>query len=159
LRRNVGPDRVDVVSFGTLGRQGEAALVHAVSVAKSLGVDLSEHRAQPLPPGALREKDLVIGFEPVHVSTAIATGGAAAEKTFMLLELPDLLEGVAPYGPDVAETRRLIRRMHAARLANAAPPEVLRDPYGEPKQVMAETARLIDTTISHLTAALFDSED
>jgi len=148
-----------VVSFGTLDRPGEAALVHAVSVAKSLGVDLSDHRAQPLPPGALREKDLVIGFEPAHVSKAIATGGAAAERTFMLLELPDLLDSIAPHGSDVAEARRLIRRMHTARLANAAPPEVLRDPYGEPKQVMAETARLIDTTISHLAAALFESED
>jgi protein-tyrosine-phosphatase len=159
LRRNVGPERVDVASFGTLGRLGEAALVHAVSVAESLGVDLSEHRAQPLPPGGLRDKDLVIGFEPAHVSAAIATGGAAAENTFMLLELPDLLEGVAPYGHEIAEARRLICRMHVARLAHDAPPEALRDPYGEPEQVMAETARLIDTTISHLTVALFDSED
>jgi protein-tyrosine-phosphatase len=158
LRRNVGPDEVDVVSFGTLDRPGEAALAHAVSVAQSLGVDLSEHRSRPLVAGALREKDLVIGFEPAHVASAIATGGAAVEKTFMLLELPELLDGVAPALGDVGASRRLIRRMHEVRLARATPPQALRDPYGEPEQVMAEIARLIDMTVSHLTAALFDAK-
>jgi protein-tyrosine-phosphatase len=149
-----------VVSFGTLDRPGEAALVHAISVGKSLGVDLSDHRSRPLARGSLREKDLVIGFEPAHISAASARGGADAEKTFMLLELPDLLEGLVPSRVDsVADSRRLIRRMHMTRLARSTPPLAIRDPYDESPQVMAEIARLIDTTISHLAAALFGPED
>lgn len=149
-----------MVSFGTLDRPGEAALVHAISVGRSLGVDLSDHRSRPLLGGSLSEKDLVIGFEPAHISAAIATGRADAEKTFMLLELPDLLDGLEPSRVDaVADSRRLIRRMHMMRLARSTPPPAIRDPYGESPQVMAEIARLIDTTISHLVAALFVPED
>ena len=158
LLHKVGPRLVDVSSFGTLDLTGQGALAEAVAVGRSLGVDLTSHRSRPLPRGSLRAMDLVVGFEPSHVVAAIATGGAPDANTFMLLELPELLDGLVsvdlPGG--VEGSRRLIERMHNHRRArgNWSPP-ALPDPYGEPRQVMAETARLIDTTLSYLAAELF----
>ena len=158
LLHKVGPQLVDVSSFGTLDLTGQGALAEAVAVGRSLGVDLTSHRSRPLPRGSLRAMDLVVGFEPSHVVAAIATGGAPDANTFMLLELPELLDGLVsvdlPGG--VEGSRRLIERMHNHRRArgNWSPP-ALPDPYGEPRHVMAETARLIDATLSYLAAELF----
>ncbi len=158
LSHKVGPRLVDVSSFGTLDLTGQGALAEAVAVGRALGVDLTSHRSRPLPRGSLRAMDLVVGFEPSHVVAAIATGGAPDANTFMLLELPELLDGLGsvdlPGG--VEGSRRLIERMHHHRRAreNWSPP-ALPDPYGEPRHVMAETARLIDATLSYLAAELF----
>ena len=126
LLHKVGPRLVDVSSFGTLDLTGQGALADAMAVGRSLGVDLTSHRSRPLPRGSLRAMDLVVGFEPSHVVAAIATGGAPDANTFMLLELPELLDGLVsvdlPGG--VEGSRRLIERMHNHRRArgNWSPP-------------------------------------
>jgi protein-tyrosine phosphatase len=158
LLQKVDPGRVTVSSFGTLDLGNRRALAEAIKVGRSLGVDLSHHRSRPLSPGSLRAMDLVVGFEPAHVSTAIAKGGAREEQTFMLLELPELLAGVAPVElpAGVEGSRRLIELMdHHRRVRTDGPSPALPDPYGEPRHVMAETARLIDATLSHLASELF----
>jgi protein-tyrosine-phosphatase len=158
LLRKVDPRRVDVSSFGTLDLGDRGALVEAIAVGRSLGVDLAAHRSRPLPRGSLHATDLVIGFEPSHVSAAIAKGGARDANTFMLLELPELLEGLASIdlSAGVEGSRRLIELMHRRRRARKDwSPPALPDPFGEPRQVMAETARVIDATLSHLASELF----
>jgi protein-tyrosine phosphatase len=158
LLRKVDPQRVDVSSFATLDLSDRGALAEAIAVGRSLGVDLTAHRSRPLPPGSLRAMDLVVGFELSHVSAAIAKGGAPDANTFMLLELPELLEGLVPVDlpAGVEGSRRLIEQMDRRRRARKGwSPQPLPDPYGEPLQVMAETARLIDATLSHLASELF----
>jgi len=158
LRRKVDPRRVDVSSFGTLDLGDRGALVEAIAVGRSLGVDLAAHRSRPLPQGSLRTTDLVVGFEPSHVSAAIAKGGAPDANTFMLLELPELLEGLVSVDLSVGVegSRRLIEEMDRLRRARKDwSPPALPDPYGEPRHVMAETARLIDAILSHLASELF----
>jgi protein-tyrosine-phosphatase len=158
LLSKIDPQRVDVSSFGTLDLGGRHALAEAVAVGRSLGVDLTGHRSHPLPPGSLLAMDLVVGFEPSHVSAAIARGGAPDANTFMLLELPELLERAArvDLSAGAEGARRLIEQMHRHRRArkNWSPPP-LPDPYGQPRHVMAETGRLIDATLSHLASELF----
>jgi protein-tyrosine-phosphatase len=155
LRRLVEPDRVHVASFGTLERAGAPALAQAVSIARSLGVDLAGHRSRSLPAGGLHDQDLVVGFEPIHVSAAVAQGGAAEDKAFLLLELPGLLDRLPErVVADADESRALIEAMHRARLGRRLAPLPLDDPHGEPAYVMAEVARLIDTTVSHLASVL-----
>jgi protein-tyrosine-phosphatase len=158
LLRKVDSSRVDVCSFGTLELGGRGALAEAIAVGRSLGVDLTGHRSRPLPEGGLQAMDLVVGFEPAHVSAAIAKGGAPDVNTFMLLELPELLEGVVAVdlSAGIEGSRGLIEEMHRRRsLRGDSSPPALPDPYGEPRHVMAETARLIDATLSHLASELF----
>jgi protein-tyrosine phosphatase len=155
LRRLVEPECVRVASFGTLERAGAPALGQAVSIARSLGVDLGGHRSRPLPDNGLQDYDLVVGFEPIHVAAAVAHGGVPEEKAFLLLELPGLLDRLPEaVVADADESRALIGRMHRARLGRRLAPLPLDDPQGEPVYVMAEVARLIDTTVSHLASVL-----
>ena len=84
----------------------------------------------------------------------------------MILELPDVLgslsppplvSGVAVSG--LARARSVIDAMREHRTSRAqvsAPP--LRDPYGERRQVFAETARVIDALIALLAFELFASQ-
>src|SRR5215211_5075826 len=66
----------------------------AIEAAADLGLDISTHHSRRLEPGSLRESDAVVGFEPVHVASAVLDGGALVERAFLLRELVELLEQV-----------------------------------------------------------------
>jgi hypothetical protein len=92
----------------------------------------------------------------------VVVGGASAERVFLLLELPELLERLppsrllAPQGTrdTIAELHRL--RASAERGRRTVP---LPDPLGEPEQVVAETARVIDAVTGALAAAVLPARD
>ena len=94
LRRHVEGLPIGVQSFGTMGLVDQPALPGVLALAPSLGVDVRDHRSRPLRDGVLAEADLVIGFESAHVELAISRGGAAPEHSFMILELPALLDPI-----------------------------------------------------------------
>ncbi len=79
----------------------------------------------------------MVGFEQLHTASAVEVGGAPHEHVFLLLELS------------------AIRELHRLRTA-AGPRSVasLPDPIGEPEQVFAETARVIDAVTGALAAAV-----
>lgn len=156
FRRHAEGQPVRVSSYGLLRLGRVRPLPEAVAVAAAHGLDLSAHRARALEAGLLGEADLVIGFEPAHVDAAIEAG-ADPRLSFLLLELPELLEGNAP--PDVLDpvdgARHVIAEMHRRRLDRSGPADSLADPLGGSRQVFAETARVIDVLTSFLAASLF----
>lgn len=148
---------VSVSSYGLLRLGRVPPLPGAVAVAAAHGLDLTAHRARPLEAGILGEADLVIGFEPAHVTAAIELG-ADPRRSFLLLELPELLEGTAT-PPDalapVERARHVIAEMDRRRAAGPALPGSLADPLGGSPQDFAEAARVIDAVTRLLAARLF----
>jgi protein-tyrosine-phosphatase len=135
---------------------GIGPLEPAAAVATRLGVDLGPHRSRVLRRGCLAATDLVVGFEQQHTTAAVEVGGAASEHVFLLLELPPLLEALTRLQPSAAgDTRSVVEELHHLRMS-AGPRRVafVPDPLGEPQQVFAETARVIDAVTGALAKAL-----
>ena len=157
FRRHTEGRAVSVSSYGLLRLGRVPPLPRAVAVAAAHGLDLTAHRARALEAGILGEADLVIGFEAAHVTAAIELG-ADPRRSFLLLELPELLEGDAP-PPDtlapVERARHVIAEMDRRRPDGSVLPESLADPLGGSPQVFAETARVIDAVTGLLAASLF----
>lgn len=151
----VGID-ASATSFGTLGLAGEKALSSAIDAAGRLGVDLSAHASRPLEAADLSEADLVLGFEPTHVSIAVVEARANIGHTFLLGELVPLLEPSlvhedpcqrARSAVSIADSRRVRTRPDASR--------VIADPYGLPTKAMLRTADEIDRLVRALVSGLF----
>jgi protein-tyrosine-phosphatase len=146
-------------SVGTLDVVGAPALPEAVAAASRLGVDLSQHASRALRDADLSDADLVLGFEPQHVAAAVVDGGAEIGRTFLLGELPSLLEGPvttdedpcagARFAVSVADSRRVRMRPDAAR--------AIADPFGRPASEMERTAEEIDRLVRDAVAHLFGS--
>ncbi len=108
---------IEISSAGTLELRGARALPEAQEAAVRFGVDLTEHRSRSVAEAPLHDADLVIGFERMHVATAVVDGGARRDRTFTLPELADLLAGIesSPSSTPVAHARDTVRRAAAAR--------------------------------------------
>jgi protein-tyrosine phosphatase len=158
FRARVDPLSVKVSSFGTLDLDARPALSDAIAVGRSLGVDLTAHRSRAVQAGGLGGADLVVGFEPSHVAAAVVRGGADGARVFTILELPELLEDLSPPMSlsSIERARYVIEEMHRRRVSHRrSSSPLLRDPYGEPRQVFAEVARMIDVLTSLLASELF----
>jgi len=161
LRRQAEGLPVEVGSFGVLDAEGWPPLPEAAAVASALGLDLGEHRSRPLRTGCLRDADLVIGFELVHLAAAVERGGADPARVFALLELPELLEELEPEPglEPVEAARRRIARMHLRRPSiGAAGLRELPDPIGGSKQEFAELGRVLQAVVGLLAATLFEAD-
>jgi protein-tyrosine-phosphatase len=154
--RHAGAARVEVNSYGALDLEGWPPLDTAIAVADGLGIDLRRHRSQTLRSGCLAETDLVVGFEPSHAAAAVEVGGAAPEHVFLLLELPALLEALpGSQLSEAADARVTIAAIHRLRAAaGSGSASSLPDPLGEPEQVLAEAARVIDAVTGALASAV-----
>jgi protein-tyrosine-phosphatase len=104
-----GWKHVTVASAGVAARPGADASEHSVTVARRHGIDLGEHRSQPLTRDLVKWADLVLAMGPSHLDGVWRLGGA--EKA---LTLGDFASG--------AEDGYSIR-----------------DPYGGPEAVYEET--------------------
>jgi protein-tyrosine phosphatase len=144
-----------VDSCGTSARPGAAALPEAVELARTLGVDLTGHRAQKLRPGSLATTDLVIGFERMHLDAAVAIGDVLPERAFLLLELPALFAQRTHVDADGAPggACAVVRRLVAGRAGTGDAAEMA-DPRGQPRFVWREIGRLLEATVGGLAVAL-----
>lgn len=146
-----------VSSVGTLDVGPLPALPDAVEAGRRLSVDLTGHRARALRRANLSSADLVLGFEPFHVSAALVEGDADPARAFLLGELVMLLEEVAWQHDPIARARAAIADADSRRVRNrpdrAAP--VVRDPLGKPAKVMLRTATEIDLLVRRLVLGLF----
>src|SRR5512139_2985246 len=75
---------VRVVSAGTGAQAGAPATALAISTAASQGIDIREHRSQPLTAEMVRASDLVLGMEPEHVQRVAELVPDAAGRTHLL---------------------------------------------------------------------------
>jgi protein-tyrosine phosphatase len=148
---------VRAASAGTLDLGPVGVLPEALELAPSLGVELGAHRARCIRRVDLHGSDLVLGFELVHVATAVADCGAARERSFTLPELVELLPREPPPGGDPLErARAMVRRAHDARDPSRRPE--LADPLGGSPQVFRFTADEVRRLVERLAASLFGAD-
>jgi low molecular weight protein-tyrosine phosphatase len=146
---------VDVSSAGTLDLGAVGVLPEALELAPELGVDLSSHRARCVRDVDLGAVDLVLGFERVHLATAVIECGAARDRTFTLPELVSLVSvgGLSSGGDPVEQARGVVHR--AAEAQDSSSRLELADPLGGPPELFRHTARELQGLTAALVAALF----
>lgn len=159
LRRQVSGLPVQVESYGMLEQGGAPALVGAVRAALAFGIDLSGHSARTLQPGELEGVGLVIGFERVHVAAAVATGGAPADRAFLLTEFAATLEVDAlpwPAGSTDFESR--VAHANARRYADGRLPRAVEDPVGGTEARFRQTYDEISRLVAVIGMRLLDAD-
>jgi protein-tyrosine phosphatase len=149
-------------SFGTMDIGPLPALPEALEAARTYGLELDRHRACSLGGARLTEVDLIIGFERIHIATAVVDAGAAKQRTFTLPEIADLLALLPTVdGPPVADRAR--ERVAKANALRAAGREFgkfaeLADPLGGPPRGYSELgAQLADLCQGVLRGLFGDS--
>jgi protein-tyrosine-phosphatase len=157
MRRRLAALAADVESFGTMEAAGAPALAGAVRAATEFGIDLSGHRARPLPPAGLDGHALVIGFEPFHVAAAVVVGGAERSRTFLLTELATALEDILA-APAVRPSRdALIALADEQRRARRGPPTPIADPVGASERRFHDIFHEIDRLVTVVATGLISS--
>lgn len=156
---------VSVDSVGTLDSPGQPSPAELIAVAARRRLDLSTHGAEPMLPNTLAGADLVIGFSFDHISSAVVTGGAPRNTTFLLLELTRLLgevgelKGEVGDGDVVARARALVAAANAHRHGEQAISlEEVADPFGGPRRAYEAMAEEVDKKVSFLAQQLFSSQ-
>jgi protein-tyrosine-phosphatase len=160
LLRSLAADLpIEFHSYGLYDLGPEPPLREALVAAERLEIDISQHRARPLRGENLAVSDLVLGFERIHVATAVVEAKARRDRTFTLPELVGLLEdSETPAAADPLEHARLSVSAAHERRAAIAPEEVfpeVADPWSKPNAVYAETARAVDVLCRRLARQLF----
>ena len=149
---------LEVGSVGLLDLGAAPPLAEVIEAGRSLGMDLTSHRARPLGAVDISQADLVLGLERRHVSVAVVEGRVPAVKAFTLVEMVGLLERVTPPESDDAVHRARL----AVALANHARKSTkgfsggssldLPDPFGGRKSAFTDMA----VRVSDLTRRLVD---
>ena len=156
LRAKVDSGAVRVESYGTLELGPAPAMPEAVAAASALGIDLRAHHARSLRGVSLDDADLVVGFELLHIATAVVEAGASRDRTFMLRELVALLEGFGPAAvAGMSDPMTTVARANARRSAQPQASFSLADPYGRSRRRYSEVAGTIDSLTSTLAMKLF----
>jgi protein-tyrosine-phosphatase len=151
---------MEIASLGTLDLGREPALPEAVDIARSLGLDLSGHRARSLRGVDLGDFGLVLGFERKHVLASVVDAGSAVERTFTLPDLVELLGQIPgpPLPSDPVERAGVrLRQAHLARPPGfrTAPMAELMDPLGKTIPAQREIASELASMVSQLSHGLF----
>ena len=165
MRRQLAAFSADVESFGTMeAAAGAPALAGAVRAANEFGIDLSGHRARPLPPAGLDGRALVIGFELFHVAAAVVVGGAERSRTFLLTELATTLEDSIHAAPVAHPSRdALLALADGQRRARGGLPTPIADPVGASERrfhdIFHEIDRLVTVVATSLVSASIERPD
>lgn len=155
LRRLVPERDVSVDSVGTLDLGPVPALPEARDAAAPLGIDLTPHRARPLRQGALEAVDLVVGFEPTHVATAVVDGGVGQERCFTIVELAQLLESRPASASSPAA---VVEAAHAARSGNPLSAPSVPDPFGGTPEDFRRMVATVDRLVAAIARGIFGVE-
>ncbi len=155
LVRRLHTESVVVRSVGTLDVGPAPALPAAVQAAAGVGLDLTSHRARTMRTGELEGTDLVVGFEPGHVSAAVIDGWADRAKTFTLVELAMLLEGSRAEFELGAPPTTVVQRAHASRTTGFLDAPVLTDPHGRSSGFFERTLKVIDHHVATIAEVIF----
>lgn len=147
--------RVAIASCGTLDVGPLPPLREALVYGRSLGLDLSRHVARILPPDGLQRADLVVGFERIHVVTAVMEGGAPLGRAFTLPELVQLVEAADSGALDPLARAREIVAQATARREDEWLSDELEDPLGRPSRTQRQLAERVVALTERLVVALF----
>ena len=148
---------VRVHSVGTLEGNEAPVLPEASRLGSAHGLDLSEHRSRSLRDLPLADADLVVGFEPIHVTRAVVDGGARPNRSFLLAELVEVLEGSELPDGDVGLQRAraavALAGVRRRRRKPAAPP--IPDPFGGSQREYERIGARVRDLAGRLPALLF----
>ena len=99
----------------------------------------------------------MIGFEPIHVATAVVGAHAQREHTFLITELVAGLEASPPQPEDgvVERARAAVRQADEARKAAPGAALEIADPMGGPSAGYRRTAEEVYSLTSRLAELLF----
>jgi protein-tyrosine-phosphatase len=99
----------------------------------------------------------VIGFEQIHVSTAVVGAKARRERTFLITELVAGLDETTPPQADgvVERARASVRQADEARKAAPRIPQEIPDPIGGPAAGYRKTADEVYRLTIRLAERLF----
>lgn len=82
-----------VLSAGLGAVEGQPPSAHAIQAMKELGIDISGQRSRMLTAELVEEADYIFGMTHGHVESILLLYPQAAEKTFLLREFDDSVEG------------------------------------------------------------------
>lgn len=150
---------VEVGSAGTLDAPGLESPHEIHTVAKAAGLNLREHRSKALGDVPLGQADLVIGFDLSHIAGAVVDGDAPREKTFRLVELVRLLDGIEPFEDlsGIERARSMVAEANEVRSTASSymPNEDIDDPFHGPMKGYEEMATRITELTEKLVEQLF----
>lgn len=141
------------VSSAGLLRDGQPASAHGVTVTGRKGLDLSQHRSRVMDADMLRQADLILGMERMHVREAVVKANDVAGRAFTLKELVRRGQAMGGRRPDepirdwiakVGEGRRSMDHLGASAADDVA------DPIGGPIEEYERTAAELDELIRRL---------
>jgi len=90
------------------------------------------------------------------VAAAVATGGASADRVFLLAELADVVElDVLPWPPGSDDLESRIAHANARRFAGARLPRAVADPVGGSDALFRQTYADIDRMVAIIAMRLF----
>ena len=133
-------------------------LPEALELAPGYGLDLVSHQSRPLAGEDLSDADLVIGFELMHVSTAVVGAGAKRERTFLITELAAAMDEAAPPQGEgfVERARASVRQADEARKGGAGGLQEIADPIGGPPVGYQTSAAEVYRLTTRVAERLFD---
>src|SRR5918997_4708546 len=161
LRRLAEGLPVEVGSVGLLDLGSAPALPEVLEVGRSVGLDLSRHRARHLGSVELTSVDLLVGLERSHVAAAVVEAGVPYEKSFTLKEIVRLLEEMPHPATEGAEpierARALVRQAHELRSASPGfvAGEDIEDPFGGARSEYVEMAHTVAELCRSRIGSLF----
>lgn len=159
FRRYAAGLNAHVSSFGTYDVDALPVLSTALDAGARLGVDLSGHRARALRQASLESADLVLGFEPSHVSAAVIDARATVDRTFLLGELVSLLDEPPTSDDPYLRARSAIAAADARRVRSRPDAALaIADPLGQPAAVVARISLEVDALVRRLVRGLFGIE-
>jgi protein-tyrosine-phosphatase len=146
-------------SFGTLELGDVPPLPEAIEIARSCGIDLTNHRARCVSGASLAGADLILGFDGSHVQEAVVNAAAPRDRSFTIKHFVRLLESATPAldRDPVKRARDAVAQASEARLAepDRGAEDALRDPLGGSWNVYRDTAVEVQDLSVQLVAVLF----
>lgn len=122
----------EIVTAGLRG-SGRPATTATAAAGARRGLDLAQHRSQPLGADLIAAADVVLGIERTHVLEAVVRNRSAWPRAFTFKELVRRGEAVGPRGP-VEATAGWLARVGAGRarrdLLGRSSDDDLADPTG-----------------------------
>ncbi len=130
-----GWEGVSVASAGTGAFTGSHASEGSLAAAESVGLDLSQHRSQPLTPELVEQADLVLTMGLHHLAQVVALGGdGKAALISAFAEGADADAGWSvpdPFGAGIEvymETLRALEELVSAVMGRIAPDVATEEP-------------------------------
>ena len=169
LSAGVDDPSVEFVSAGTVASVGEPVPKEALEIADRYGIDVSEHRSQPLTAELVAEAQLVLVATRAHRADVARLEPIASRRTFTLREFARLLRTVDSETLDALPESypergvELVRAVAARR--GSVPPlkresdDDLDDPFLRPASVYNRVSSEIDEAVGTLVLMMVATDD